>query len=128
MEKPFRKHDEREARWAQIFSSERMMNILRIAENILSDSKRDDRFKVHECKPCFYSGKGMAGAAMTRWYCGICAKPGMSGSTHTPKLCVECARKHDLCSECGADIDLRAKRRKFDFGKNEMKSEEKKGE
>lgn len=124
MEKPFRKHTERDARWAQLLSSERMTNVIKIAENIQSDCKKEDRLKVHECKPCFYGGKGMAGAAMTSWYCGICEKRGMSGSTHTPKLCTDCAKKHDLCSECGADIDLKAKRRKFNFGFEEVKSGE----
>ena len=84
-------------------------------KNFDSDSNKENRLKEQECKYCYYMRDGIATQAFVEWVCGICnTKQHWHNGAH-PRVCRECATKHNLCMYCGADIDLREKRRKFDF-------------
>ena len=77
------------------------------------DPGREIRLKEDvECKACFYLDRFRAGgAAMTHWYCGLCKVEQRHGSTNTPRLCKACAKEHDLCSRCGADVHLQERKK-----------------
>ncbi len=74
------------------------------------DAEREARCNVYECKMCFYlRGARLAGQAFTDRPCDICAKVVTYSSTATMKYCKPCAEKHQLCRECGGDLELRTR-------------------
>lgn len=83
------------------------------ARMLIEDPRESDRLAAQECRPCFYSSKA-GGAACSSSDCGGCGATVRSGSTNVPRLCKDCARKLRLCRHCGADINLR-NRRKLDL-------------
>ena len=84
-------------------------------KNFDIDPKKEDRLKAQECKYCYYMRSGVATQAFVQWTCGICNTEQQWSNGDYPRICKECAIKHNLCMHCGADIDLRVKRRKFDL-------------
>jgi len=86
----------------------RTEEFLEKARRATADSERADRLKAQLCVCCFYIAyPRIGGAALTTQPCGACQKPQVYASTATDVLCVECARSHELCKRCGADIELR---------------------
>lgn len=53
------------------------------------------------CKDCYLLQGGMAGQAITEWYCQQCGGKHMSGSTATNSLCRWCSMVSGLCEDCG---------------------------
>lgn len=88
---------------------------LRRAKELQEDPRKEERLKKHECKACFYLRGRIGAAAMTRQDCGICGKEQMFGSSCTDVICPECAKANQLCRRCGADLELRTRRRNFDL-------------
>lgn len=86
----------------------RLARAIRLAADMDVHARRT----ANMCKDCYYQGPHVAGAAMTTWYCRACNKEGLHGNTAYPFFCKECAKDYDLCVGCGADIELRVKRRK----------------
>lgn len=86
---------------------------LKTAENIRLDPNKAERIAKSQCKSCFYVLGRIGGAAMTQQPCACCGENQTYGSTNTDNLCLECAKKHQLCKHCGGDINLRAKRRNW---------------
>lgn len=79
----------------------------------LADPEKQKREEVPECRSCFYlKRQRVGGAAMTWKPCGVCGVEMSFGSTNTDDVCRDCAKKHELCKHCGADLHLRV-RRKF---------------
>lgn len=86
-------------------------SLVESALRFLADKDAKDRRKESKCKRCYYIWHSrIGGAAMTTQYCGICDTPVLYGSTATDKLCLPCALKHELCKQCGADVQLRPRR------------------
>lgn len=78
----------------------------------LSDPKRKERLEKPECICCFYiRTPRIGGAAMTTQPCGKCEQNMMFGSTSTDMLCPDCAKKLKLCRHCGADLNLKDRRK-----------------
>jgi len=76
------------------------------------DSDRKNRLKERLCKYCYYlRGEVIACAAMTTTTCQICGKEMLFGSTHTDKVCTDCAKNHKLCKQCLADVDFKTRRK-----------------
>lgn len=98
--------------WATKNSKRDFEYILSLADKFINDSDRKTRLKKQECKPCFYTTR-IAGAAMTNRDCICCGETIMYGSTDTSELCVDCAKKHKLCSHCSGDIDMKVNRRNW---------------
>jgi hypothetical protein len=93
----------------------RMQSTINLARKYETDPDWDQRRCAALCQVHFYAGLGMGGAAMTKFTCSICDKEQWSGSTNVDVLCSECAHMHTLCRHCGADLDLRDRRRKYAF-------------
>ena len=65
-----------------------------------------------ECKCCSYLFPDrIGGAAITETECGICNKPMVFSSTCVDALCKHCAAENLLCKRCGADIDMKYRRK-----------------
>jgi hypothetical protein len=89
-------------------------SLLKEAKNVELDTNRVERLKKCECRACHYRRR-VAGQAFTAWSCGICGIEKLHHNTAVPRVCLDCAKKHSLCTRCGADLELRPKRRKFDW-------------
>lgn len=85
--------------------------ILEKAERFSLDPDKKERMSRCLCKTCFYiNNTRMGGARITSKPCGICETDMQFSSTATDKLCSTCATEHDLCKQCGGDIDMIQKR------------------
>lgn len=78
----------------------------------LTDSEKAKRLSQNRCSYCFYmNGSKLAGQAFTEYNCGVCDKDLMHPNTAVPVACEDCAKKHCLCVDCGADLHLRSGRK-----------------
>lgn len=93
-----------------------MEQLLERAENVRSDPKRIERHESSVCQMCFYCGGRVGGACVTFKQCDLCGVRMMHGSTATDAVCLECAKKHGVCRRCGADVDLKMRRKPFKEG------------
>lgn len=96
-------------------------DILKVADNIINDPDRKNRLKKCECVICYYhSYSKVGGASITKTCCKSCNREMVFGSTCTDALCLECAKKHKLCRDCGANLDLSTRRRNYKSIENQL--------
>jgi hypothetical protein len=96
---------------------DRAERVQRNVDEYRADAMKDDRAKALECKSCFYLARDrVAGQAFTAWRCGVCGAEHVHHNTNVPKVCDDCASRHDLCTVCGGDREMRAGRRKWPEG------------
>ena len=71
------------------------------------DNSRKHRLEEGLCKYCYYIMKGgtFAGQMITHANCRECRKEMVFPTTMTDALCLECAKKLNLCKHCGATMD-----------------------
>lgn len=112
MERPAKKIDLVSVEWATTLAREHCENIIKRASNIAKDSNKKARITAGLCCMCFYAGPTIAGAAMTTQPCGICKEIQMYSSTSTDALCLACAKNHELCKHCNADMKFRPRKNK----------------
>lgn len=79
-------------------------------KQIIEDANKKERQSSKECVICYYDSK-IGGAAMTSANCKICDATMTFGSTNVDKLCKKCASEHALCRHCGADINLKQRKK-----------------
>lgn len=84
------------------------------------DPHREQRLKKMQCVVC-YGGGRIGGAACSSTNCGGCGETIHSGSTCLDVLCLACALRLQLCTHCGADIELKRRRKPRDFTPPEAK-------
>jgi hypothetical protein len=86
-------------------------------QKMFYDADRKARLEECCCVMCYvpYGAGRIGGCAMTSVECAFCDTVKMFGSTCTDVLCVPCAKKNGLCKHCGADIDLKQRRKKRPF-------------
>ena len=119
MNQPPKKMDRYSVQFATSIADRHVAETIRHAKAAEFDEDRVARLKASNCKFCYYIyNSRIGGAAMTERPCGICGKVVMYGSTCTDAVCHDCAKKHSLCVHCGADLELRPNRRKFDWVKS----------
>lgn len=85
---------------------------IKLAKVLELDTDRVARLKALRCKMCFYVKSGICGQAFTERQCGLCDEMLLSGNTNVNVLCYSCGKDNGLCVECGADVELRERRRK----------------
>ena len=85
-------------------------DLLKLAKLIEEDPKKQERVAACLCKRCMYSTT-LAGQAFTSWKCGICEKEDLNSNTDTPVLCLNCAKQHKLCMDCGTDLNGKDRRK-----------------
>lgn len=93
-------------------AKQRVQDWIDLANAATNDTRHAQRIASHECKACFYSSR-MGGAAITTRNCMCCSQPQTYGSTNTDVLCLPCAKEGSLCKHCGADLELRTRRRNW---------------
>lgn len=101
-----RKIDKVSIEWANNLAIDRIER----AKLLIDDPKKVERNKKQECVVCFYLPR-FGGASMTTTECAICSKEMSFGSTAVDIICYDCANKNNLCKCCGADIDLKNRRK-----------------
>lgn len=71
------------------------------------DKSRKHRLEEGLCKYCYYIMRGgtFAGQMITHTNCHECGKEMVFPTTMTDALCLECAKKLNLCKHCGATMD-----------------------
>ena len=85
--------------------------ILEAARGLAKDHQREIRRSSQLCPCCFYVVPvRIAGAAITTVPCGLCQTPCTFSSTAVDRVCAACAKTHELCKRCGADLELREQR------------------
>jgi hypothetical protein len=82
----------------------------RLAE-YLDDPYRVDRLEAQECVVCFRDQRQSC-ARSSSAQCAFCDAIIRSGNSVTDILCLRCAQSTKLCKHCGADIDLKDRRKR----------------
>lgn len=96
-------------------SKDAVQHYIAIAEKITSDIERSTREKNQQCLSCYYIPR-VSGSAVSSRPCMGCSVNIQHGSTSVPELCLDCAKKYELCRQCGGDIKLRVRRRNWPEG------------
>lgn len=86
------------------------INYVDRCQRVVDDVDREQRLKAQKCKYCFYAGK-MVLNAFEKKPCGLCGVEVVSAHIPANKLCMSCAVTHKLCADCGADVELKRRRK-----------------
>lgn len=89
---------------------ERVAALRVMLTNLDTDPERAKRLAQYTCALCWYASGGMSGQAFSDWTCRVCGDKYSHPNTATPRVCHQCAEKHKLCHECGADMGMKARR------------------
>lgn len=76
------------------------------------DADRKKRLLSALCPVCYYNQSRIGGAACTRAQCAFCDAILNSGNTNIDVMCQRCAASYGLCKHCGADVDLKNRRKR----------------
>lgn len=82
-------------------------------ERASKDIERVKRRREGQCRYCFYIAHRAGGSVVTHRPCGLCGVELSYCNTAIDVLCKSCSDKHLLCVHCGADRELRVRRRKW---------------
>lgn len=94
----------------------RIRDTLERAKNIETDPDKSNRLKKGLCICCHYlANHRIGGASMTTRPCGLCETTMQFSSTATDVICTSCSHEQGLCKQCGADIELKHRRKKYKF-------------
>lgn len=75
-------------------------------EKFDADPDKETRLSECECRTCYYLRRErLAGHAFTMYRCSHCGEEKRHPNTAVPVICPECARKIQVCTVCGADLD-----------------------
>jgi hypothetical protein len=119
MKAPTRRIDRVSIERATHIAKDMTQSYIEKVEALQADVGKKDRQEECKCKACFYFHKvRIGGAAMTSINCGICETEMMFGSTAVEPICKCCAKKNELCVQCGGDIDMKNKRKPRDYENN----------
>lgn len=88
----------------------RISGIKERLDNYVKDKHKDRRHDLLECGACYYFGGRIAGQGFTNYTCQVCEEERTHHNTAVPRICRGCAQKLNICSRCGADIDLKRRR------------------
>lgn len=97
--------------WANMTAKDRIDYARRLVNAFDNDPNRDERLEHSECVICFGASR-IGGATCTSRQCGLCDCIVRSGNTNVDVLCIACAKGNGLCKHCGADIDLKNRRKR----------------
>lgn len=78
----------------------------------LTDAHADARKASQQCPRCFYLRQGIvSGQAFTRAVCESCGENMTFATTDTDLLCLNCAVTYGCCKHCGADFNMRQRKK-----------------
>lgn len=81
-------------------------------EKIDKDPDRKKRLADCLCAICYYEKSRIGAAVCTQVQCAYCDAMLSSGNSAVDVLCKECASKTGLCRCCGADVELKNRRKR----------------
>ncbi len=96
---------------ATYWMAERIKSTNELSMKYKNDTDIQIRHKKQECPVCYYNPDRIGGAAITTGVCGLCEAEKIFANTCVDVLCLDCAKKHNLCHHCGGDIDCKARRK-----------------
>lgn len=76
------------------------------------DPEKAKRLAQAECPLCYYEKSRIGAAVCTQVQCAFCDKKLSSGNSCVDKMCLACAVKAGLCKHCGADVNLKNRRKR----------------
>lgn len=80
-------------------------------QDMVADARQSERRAANQCHFCFYASGRVGGAMCTTALCAMCDKEMRFGSTCVDVLCAGCAADYGLCLHCGADREMKARRK-----------------
>lgn len=95
---------------ANYYALETIKYTVERAERYKSDPCKQARLQASECIVCYRAGR-IGCAAITQVDCGICGVEMSFPSTNVDVVCFHCALNNNLCKHCGADIELKSRRK-----------------
>ena len=101
-----------EISWETERGKDRVSYYRSMLKKIDEDKEKERRLEQSECFLCFYEKSRIGGSACTQVQCAFCNKVLSSGTTNIDKMCVDCAKKAGLCKHCGADVNLKNRRKR----------------
>lgn len=82
--------------------------LLKKAEQINKDEKKEQRLEGSHCLLCYYDVMGgLACQAFTDTNCSICNTTMTFSNSNVDMVCLPCAKEKELCIKCGANLDYR---------------------
>lgn len=78
----------------------------------LADGEQAKERRAAVLCPVCYIGGTQGGATSTERPCAFCETTLRSGNACVEVLCAKCAAESQLCRRCGADIDLKYRRKR----------------
>jgi hypothetical protein len=95
-------------------ANETAESVQRRVDRYNADEDRDQRVAESTCKTCWYHRRNrMCTSSYTKWLCGVCMREYMHHNGCVPTVCKTCAEDHALCRDCGGDLRMRERRRKW---------------
>jgi len=91
---------------------ERLRAYRSLLAKIDADAERTKRLAACECPMCFYERSRIGGCALTSAQCAFCDETLHSGNTNIDVTCQACAKIAGICKHCGADVDLKNRRKR----------------
>ena len=89
-----------------------LSKVINLALRCGADPAKEQRLKEGKCLLCYYREGGRVGAAaITTTECCFCESVLQAGNTAVDLACQNCAVKHGVCRECGADLNLKLRRK-----------------
>jgi len=86
------------------FAKQKLEDYIVNLDNAKHDRLREYRLQSQECPVCYYMIHHIAGSAFTGYTCAMCKEYFSWPNTATPSLCHGCAKKDNLCIECGSEM------------------------
>jgi hypothetical protein len=86
------------------YSSWRYEDTVEAIKDYETDSKKNSRLSLMECKSCYYLKTKAALQAFTDYECRNCGSIKKYHNSNIPTYCEDCCKEHDVCCRCGANI------------------------
>jgi len=80
-------------------------------QKIDADTEKKVRLDDALCPVCHYEKSRIGGAACTSAQCAFCQTVLHCGNTNIDVMCKDCAKQAGLCRHCGADLNLKNRRK-----------------
>ena len=88
------------------FNDKNVETMKKSIEDYELDNKKKKRIKECMCKYCTYiNNKMIVMDAFFTTTCDICGKEVVSANSNVDKICLDCAKKNNLCKHCKSILD-----------------------
>lgn len=92
-------------------SSFHVQSVVKRAIKAGGDTQKSARLSRLQCPACFYLRNPVSGNSFAPYVCEGCGQEHQHHNTAVPRLCRECASTFGACRSCGADLELRDRKK-----------------